>query len=200
MLCVACPHQEDFAGFPSLLSSYCLKILPVFKQPEIICTGLSWGWRRVHPPFLLALPYSHGFKLPAKHCFSSVHWDWIPLGPSRIYSVVSVGRWDFVDSVEKLLSYSSFPRGGGNLNPTWSGCKQKNPVLPRAKLSVETVHQTFGNRLLPFFLFFPFFPFFKVLAIKLNEDGEMAQPFLPLWNLSHSSKRSCSFICWGWGF
>lgn len=68
------------SGFPSLLSSYCLKILPVFKQPEIICKGISRGWRRVHPPFLLALPYSYGFKLPAKHCFRSGLWDWIPLG------------------------------------------------------------------------------------------------------------------------
>lgn len=54
----ACPHKEEFAAFSSSLSGYFLRILPVFKEPEIICTGIGLGWGKVYLPFFVSITIS----------------------------------------------------------------------------------------------------------------------------------------------
>lgn len=135
----------------------------MFKQPDIICTGIHWDGEGYIYLFLLSLPYFYALKLSANHCFSAVsvlglNSPW----PHPIYSVVSVGWWHFADSVEKLSSYLSYPRG----ERIWSLCE----VAASRKIMVFSCANSQWKqlgRLLGAACFLGFFPF-KIFLISFS--------------------------------
>lgn len=108
---MACPHQEEFAAFPSPLCGYFLKILPVFKEPEIICIGLWQGWRKVYPTVLLTSPFPPWLKALCQPSFELSALNSLWAGP--MYSEVSDGLWEAADNTEKLSSTPLTPEGKG---------------------------------------------------------------------------------------